>query len=132
MASNAPLPTAEAKVVVRNFGTETWRDSLEFDPIMLPVENSSPVQGPYTTDVFADSVMTIVSAISDAEMRDFDINGSPEYGLVWSATGYPVKGTCPVCDDVFPVSEGTGVMGDYDAVSCGCEDEDPEVVDALD
>lgn len=124
MASNAPLPIAEAKVQVRNFGTDTWRDSLDFDPVMIPVESLD------TTDVFNSNVIGLVNAVMEAEINANDFSGAMpnyEYQVVWSATNHPVKGVCPVCDDVFPITEGA--PGDelnegYDAVFCGCDPED--------
>jgi len=123
MASNARLPEAEAKVVVREFGTEDWRDSLDFDPIMLPVES------PETTDVFYGPLMDLMHTMIEHETQEFRIPTSPEYGLVWSDTGHPVKGVCPVCDDIFPVSDGA--PGDelnegYEAVCCGCDPRDQD------
>ena len=128
MATTAQLPKSEAKVQVRTVGTNTWRDAMEFDPIMLPVEDSAPGDVPLTTDVFDDSVMTIVEAVIEAE-TDSDHSGV-ELMLVWSDFGFPVKGTCPVCDDVFVVSEGfvddlpdAGGMSGTSAVCCGCVDD---------
>lgn len=120
MASNARLPQAEAKVVVRDFGTEIWRDSTDFDPIMLPIES------PETTDVFYGPLMDLMSSLIDAEVgaAEWPSTKRPVYGLVWSDTNHAVKGVCPVCDDLFPVSEGA--LGDelnegYEAVCCGCD-----------
>lgn len=123
MATNHPLPKAEAKVVVRNFGTEIWRDSLDFDPITIPVEFGTNA-GPLCTDVFDPAVMTIVEALVEAETDSMTF----EYMLVWADSEYAVKGTCPMCDDTFPVSEGftTDIAGDPDvtcAVVCGCIDD---------
>jgi hypothetical protein len=116
------LPTAEAKVVVRNFGTEDWRDALDFDPISLPVEAADL----NTTDVFNPSLIGLVSALVEAETGNFGTNGpGPEYDVVWSDTNRSVKGCCPLCDDVFPVAEG--YPGDelnegVNALCCGCYD----------
>lgn len=122
MARNAQLPKVEAKVIVRPFGKDTaWTDSVSFDPIMLPVE------GPEITDVFDSSLIALLRAVIETETSSVGLNGTgPIYGLVWSATGNAVKGVCPVCDDLFPVSEGA--PGDelnegYDAITCGCWDE---------
>lgn len=118
MASNAKLPKAEAKVVVRDFGTETWRDSLDFDPAMIPVETPDIL----TTDVYDPTVMGLVTAIIEAEI-DHD-RPKFEYMLVWSETGRAVKGVCPECDDVFIVSEGftNDTFDGSAAVMCGCTD----------
>lgn len=124
---HANLFHAEAKVQVRDFGTETWRDSIDFDPVEIPVE------GPNTTDVFNSNVIGMVSALIEAETDgdSFTVTGPRfEYQLVWSGNGNPVMGVCPVCDRSFPVSEGA--PGDelnegFDAVFCGCTDEDAEV-----
>lgn len=110
-------PMAEAKVQFREVGTTEWRDSLDFDPIMIPVESE------LTTDVFNSTVIAISDAMISAEID----NGLTDYRLVWSDTEIDVKGLCPVCDDVFPVGEGA--PGDelnegYDAVFCGCDPAD--------
>ena len=121
MASNARLPKAEAKVVVRDFGTDTWRDSVDFDPIMLPVES------PEITDVFDSRLIALMDAMIEAETSAVGPKSTgPVYGLVWSETSNAVKGVCPVCDDLFPVSDGA--PGDelnegYNAITCGCWDD---------
>lgn len=120
MATNAPLPKAEAKVVVRDFGTDAWRDSLDFDPVEIPVETPTV----FTTDVYDPTVMGLVTSIIEAEVAE----GHPkfEYMLVWSETGRAVKGVCPECDDVFIVSEGftNDTFDGSAAVMCGCVDND--------
>jgi len=122
MSIQPPLSTAEAKVVVCDFGTDNWRDALDFDPVMIPVESLD------TTDVFDSNVIGLMNGLIEAEIEGSGPSGKgPMYGLVWSATGHPVKGVCPVCDDVFPVSDGA--PGDelnegYDAVCCGCDPRD--------
>jgi hypothetical protein len=118
MASNAPLPKAEAQVMVRDFGTEAWRPSLDFDPVVIPVESLN------TADVYDSTVMGLVDAIVEAETSE----GHPqfEYMLVWSKTGHAVKGVCPECDDVFIVSEGFTKPDTFNgdaAVMCGCLDD---------
>lgn len=116
MANNAPLPKAEANVVVRNFGTEAWRSALSFDPITLPVE----IRDLDTTDVFDEGLMRLVDAIVEIDTHP---RVTLEYLLVWSATGRAVKGVCPACDDVFTVSKGvTHIFGYNAAVQCGCMD----------
>lgn len=120
---------AEAKVQVRDYDTDTrawgpWRDSLDFDPMEIPIEDAGQGGTPLTTDVFDSTVITVVGALMEV---DQDVNR--EYTLVWSASQHPIKGTCPVCDDVFPVAEGA--PGDelnegYDAVWCGCDPADQE------
>lgn len=118
MGIQPPLPYAEAKIQVRDFGTETWRDSLDFDPVEIPVEDTS------ITDVYDSMVMNLVTAIIEAEIE----TDRPkfEYMLVWSKTGHAVKGVCPECDDVFIVSEGftNDTFDGKAAVMCGCVDED--------
>jgi hypothetical protein len=115
------LPKAEAKVVFRIAPTEPWRDSVDFDPITIPVEDV------HMTDVFDEGLVCLAEAIVDAECEAL----IPwEYMLVWSADDQPVKGTCPVCDQVFIVSEGfphdvpdgAGPFGPR-AVQCGCVDD---------
>lgn len=122
-------PSAEAKIQVRDYDDTAktwgaWRDSLDFDPIDIPVEDRGEDGTPLTTDVFNSSVIAVVDALLEV---DADVNR--EYRLVWSDREHPVKGTCPVCDDVFPVGEGA--PGDelnegYDAVWCGCDPADAE------
>lgn len=120
MARTAPLPYAEAKIRIRNFGTDTWRDSLDFEPAMIPVENRDMS----TTDVYDPTVMSLVTAIIEAEVPE----GHPqfEYMLVWSETGRAVKGVCPECDDIFIVSEGftNDTFNGSAAAMCGCVDDD--------
>lgn len=122
MAHNTPLPTAEAKVVVREFGTDTWRDAVTFDPIMLPVES------PEITDVFHRPLINLMDAMIEAETSAVGPGSTgPVYGLVWSETGNAVKGVCPVCDVAFIMSEGAPgneLNEGYDAITCGCWDED--------
>lgn len=121
---HANLPHAEAKIQVCNFGTENWRDSLDFDPVMLPVEDTN------TTDVFSSRVTALMNGLIAAETDADGFSGPmPKYvyRLVWSRSDDPVKGVCPVCDEQFIISEG--MIGDgYDegdnAVWCGCTDED--------
>lgn len=117
-------PMAEAKVQIHTHG-EGWRDSLDFDPVMIPVEDV------HLTDAFNSTVIGLVEAITSVDSAR-NTKGMPdiEYNLVWSATGNTVKANCPVCDDVFPVAEGE--PGDefnegYDAVWCGgCEPVDED------
>jgi hypothetical protein len=120
-------PSAEALIVIRNYDPTTqawgeWRDSLEFDPIDLPVEDHTDGTAPIMTDVFNSNVIGLVNALLEA-----DDDGHTERMLVWSDSRNPVKGNCPVCDDVFPIAEGA--PGDelnegYDAVWCGCDPAD--------
>lgn len=125
MASNAPLPKAEAKVQVQPPG-QGWKDSLDFDPIMLPVETTGRDGAPISTDVFDSSVHTIVESMREAD------NGTWGYRLVWSRTVQPVLGQCPDCDTTFPVDEGVPIVvedqgpgiGGVVALGCGCRDED--------
>lgn len=122
-------PKAEAKVQVRDYHTAQktwtpWRDSFNFDPMEIPVEDRDENGTPLTTDVFNSSVFALAGA-----MLEVDDRVMRQYRLVWSDTEYPVKGTCPVCDDVFVVHEGA--PGDelnegYDAVWCGCDPADAE------
>lgn len=121
MASNAPLPYAEAKVQVRTVGETEWRDSLDFDPVEIPVESTD------TTDVFNEHVIKLIDAILEADVEH--PTQVLDYNVVWSETGHTVKGLCPVCDDVFPIAEGA--PGDelnegYDAVFCGCDPADQD------
>jgi hypothetical protein len=121
------LPKAEAKVVIRDLSTTDWRDSLDFDPVSIPIESRD------TTDVFDSTVMNVVEAINEAEMvPGHNIPSTTlEYMLVWSSNGHPVKGVCPRCDDPFTVSEGFPheLPDSQDAISptmaviCGCVDD---------
>jgi hypothetical protein len=119
-------PMAEAKVQVRPFvspPTGEWHDSLDFDPIMLPVELDG------LTDAFSPVVISLMDAIIDADsaFSEHRTEAMFEYSVVWSESGHTVKAVCPVCDDVFPLAEGA--PGDelnegYDAVFCGCDPKD--------
>src|SRR5262245_14203034 len=131
MTHNTNTPTAEAKVMVRTLPDGEWRDALDFDPVEIPVEAFPAATGPYLTDVFNSTVYGLVDALMEAECG-VGTEPSLEYNLVWSDNGYSVKGTCPVCDDVFCVAEGA--PGDelnegYDAVFCGCDPADTEIDD---
>jgi hypothetical protein len=123
MTHNTNTPEAEAKVQVRVYGGE-WRDSPDFEPVMIPVEDFEASTVPYLTDSFNSNVIGLVDALIS-----LDCPGDTEYNLVWSDSGFSVKANCPVCDDVFPVAEGA--PGDelnegYDAVFCGCDPADQE------
>jgi hypothetical protein len=118
-------PMAEAKVQVRPINSQSrdeWRDSIDFDPIMLPVELDG------LTDAFSPVVIGLVDAIIEADTPAVGTSSPTfEYNVVWSESGHTVKANCPVCDDVFPLAEGA--PGDelnegYDAVFCGCDPED--------
>ena len=129
MSHTAPLPKAEARVMARSLPDGDWFPSLEFDPIMLPVEDYAGGIAPVTTDVFNADVMKISDAIveADAGFSEHKTSAMLEYDLVWSETNRSVKGVCPVCDDVFCIAEGA--PGDelnegYDAVFCGCDPAD--------
>jgi hypothetical protein len=120
-------PMAEAKVQVRELGGE-WRDALDFDPIMIPVIEYAGGTAPILTDVSNDAVIRLVDQLGELEMLPMHNLPSDilEYNLVWSDTGFSVKGVCPMCDDVFSVAEGA--PGDIiedgpDAVVCGCVDD---------
>lgn len=116
MITKADMPKAEAKVIIRNLTDGVWgpwRDALDFDPIMIPVDKAG------LADVFHGPLMSLVDNLED-------LTGY-EMALVWSGSGHPVKGVCPVCDDFFIVHEGFN--GDelnegVDAVCCGCDPRD--------
>lgn len=119
MTHNTNTPKFTAKVVRRANGGE-WCDAEDFQPVEIPVEAFEGSAGPYLTDVFDGTVYGLVGALIEA-----DTDALVDYDLVWSDSGFSVKGLCPGCDDVFPVAEG--VPGDvlnegYDAVCCGCAD----------
>lgn len=120
-------PMAEVKVQVREMGGD-WRDSLDFDPIVIPVEDFPASAGvPYLTDPFNSTVIGLVDAILRADLESPSLMQDREYNVVWSDSGFSVKANCPVCDDVFPIAEGA--PGDelnegYDAVFCGCDPDD--------
>lgn len=119
MATNAILPKAEAKMQVRMFGTDVWRDALEMDPFYLPVESYISGSGAALTDGFDATVLGLVDMICALD------DNKVEYNLVWSDSGFSVKANCPLCDDVFPLAEG--FPGDelnegVNAVCCGCYD----------
>lgn len=125
MSIQPPLPKAEAKVQVLIPGRD-WKDSLDFDPVMLPVEDTDQLGGPHTTDVFDACVLQISEDMHAANRPNW------QHRLVWSATEQPVLGTCPDSDDLFPIDEGVPIMvedqgpgvGGVAALGCGCRDED--------
>jgi hypothetical protein len=119
---NTITPDAEVKVQIREMGSDIWRDSIDMDPIMVPVEMRDANGELWLTDVFATNVIRLINAIISA-----DDSGNLEYNVVWSETGRTVSGNCPVCDDAFAIAEGA--PGDelnegYDAVFCGCDPAD--------
>lgn len=118
MTHNHNTPTREATVMLV-VGKADWTIVPNVDLIVLPVDCSA------LADVFDSGLIGLVDALITWDALD----STGEYVLVWSGTHEMVKGVCPVCDDVFPVSEG--FPGDelnegYDAVCCGC---DPNEVD---
>lgn len=113
-------PMAEAKVRVRTMGSLEWRDSLDFDPVMLSVESG------WLADAFSPVVIGLVDSVitADTYVCAPAVQTTLEYNVVWSDSGETVKAVCPVCDRVFPIAEGA--PGDewnegYNAVFCGCD-----------
>lgn len=130
--NNLNTRTAEAKIQVRIGDTDSeWCDSLDFDPINIPVEDSDPKDGiPLVTDAFDATVIGLLDAMIAADtlpMNDPQSRVPFDYNIVWSGSGRSVKAVCPVCDDVFILSEGClpdTDLPDLDAVSCGCDPAD--------
>lgn len=117
----ANTPTREAKVMMVTTGGMV--NFMEIDPIDLPVDSAG------LADVFHPGLIGLMDALLDADaaFSEHQTNTMAEYVLVWSDDETMVKGTCPVCDDFFPVSEG--FPGDelnegYEAVCCGCDPDD--------
>jgi hypothetical protein len=116
MSHTAPTPHREAIVVVSHDGND-YVPSVDVDPISLPTENDG------LADVFDADLLGLMDGICAWE--SFDTHST--YRLVWSDDRSPVRGLCPVCDDVFEVSEG--FPGDelnegHNAVCCGCDPRD--------
>lgn len=133
--NNTNTPVAEVKVQIRTSPGGEWTDSVDFDPITVPVELTVN-DLPHSTDPFNPTVIALSDGIIDAESSFSEHQASmmTDYRLVWSATGELVHALCPVCDDDFIISEGA--PGDefnegYDAVFCGCDPADsvPEAND---
>lgn len=123
--NNTNTPYAEAKVQFRNQGDVAWADSIDVDPIQLPVEAFVNPGVPRTTDVFDSGLIGLMDAICAWE----SLAPVTTYRLVWSDTETAVMGMCPVCDEEFPVSEG--MPGDelnegFNAVTCGCDPRDQD------
>lgn len=123
MATNAPLPKREAKVIIHDPERleRLWCEVIEIDPIMLPVESYAA-----PTDTIADVYDAGLRALVTALIEN-DTPGT-EYDIVWSDTGQSVKGCCPSCDSIFRVVEGAPLeafpFGNNDvAVQCGCVDD---------
>jgi hypothetical protein len=117
MTTESFTPVHEATVEVTRIGDADSKPSADVDPINLPVDSSGMV------DVFDANLIGLMDAICAWESIDTAVT----YRLVWSDDRKPVRGVCPVCDDVFEVSEG--FPGDelnegYDAVCCGCDPRD--------
>lgn len=126
MSRTFVLPKVEAKVTARALGSDApAHDVLDIDPIMLPTEPYPAGAAPYVADVFDGALVGLMDGICALD------SGTDEYTLVWSDSGFAVKGVCPMCDDVFVVSEGWPVtveirdgIGTCAAVGCGCADRD--------
>lgn len=121
MLTTLPTPHREAIVEVSRDGAE-YVASMDVDPISLPVDSSG------MADVFDPQLLGLMDNLCAWE--SFDTRAT--YRLVWSDDQRAVRGVCPRCDDVFPVSEG--FPGDelnegVNAVCCGC---DPDEVAADD
>jgi len=113
----ANTPSREAIVMFTRTDSHAPVPSLEFDPIDLPIDSAG------MADVFHSGLVGMMDAICDREA----IEHAATYTLVWSGTTDRVMGVCPVCDDVFPVSDGfTGdeLNEGYEAVCCGCDPSD--------
>jgi len=112
--TKAYMPKAEAIVQIK--AQEGWIPSVSFDPIDIPVDVMTHNGIPLSADVYHSPLIWLVNALTEIETPD------AEYRLVWSVDGNVVRGLCPVCDDMFVVSDGFG--GDQvNAVSCGCEED---------
>lgn len=120
MTHNINTPTREAIVVKLTVGQPV--PCLDIDPIRLPVD----VDG--YADVFDANLIGLIDGMITWDALD----STGEYLLVWSSDRATVKGVCPACDEVFPVSEGYPVdlpepgsdnLG-ICAVACGCGDKD--------
>jgi hypothetical protein len=97
----------EAKVRVRVAGLGDWRDSLDFDPMQLPVSAFQPgTEIPVLTDSTDPGLVRLIAAIGGPEGDADDL----EWQLVWSDFGLPVQALCGECGEPFEVLEG-----------CGCE-----------
>ena len=120
MARTAHLPHRDAIVKISRDDERTWTTVESIRPLTLDVESDGEM-----ADVFQPTLGGLMDSLVLWESMD----SSASYRLVWSDTGYMVRGVCPVCDDVFPVSEG--FSGDeanegYEAVCCGCNPADNE------
>lgn len=109
------LPNREAMIQFRHPNME-WRNSLDMDPVQLPVE-ATPFG--LLVDVFDANLLGLVDLLCALD------NGPTEYRLVWSDGEDDVRGMCPLCHMPFPVAEGA--PGDIhnegvNAVTCGCYD----------
>lgn len=115
MTHNTNTPTREA-IVLRLTAPDAGTPCVDIDPISIPVD----VDG--YADVFDSSLIGLIDGMITWESLD----SSGEYLLVWSDDQSTVKGVCPTCDEIFPVSEGYPVdmIGGPDAVMCGCVDAD--------
>lgn len=113
--NNTNTPMREA-MVIKVTEKDTWTPACDVDPIMLPVD----VDG--YADVFDPGLIGLIDGLITWDALD----STGEYLLVWSSDRSTVKGVCPTCDEVFPVSEGYPIdrIGASDSVCCGCEDAD--------
>lgn len=114
------IELAEAKVLVRKTGTEDWRDSLDFDPVEIPVKEWQPLTRiPALTDGEDRLVVDLVEAMEAAAHDSAD---TLEFIAVWSDCGFEVKAVCVACRTHFPISEGwiLDFDSDGDALHCGC------------
>jgi hypothetical protein len=124
MPRTLTLPKAEAKVQIIDSFTDSFRDALDIDPIMLPIEPYPAGASPYVADVFDAGLSSLIDVLVSRP------DDAPEFRLVWSDSGFSVKGVCPMCDDVFQVDDGWTITVEIRdgvgmcAVGCGCADLD--------
>lgn len=115
MSLQPPLPKREAIVVWQSTSGKAWRECLDIDPILVPVEMC-------TSGLMADVFDPFLLGLMDG-LCVLDDSSQVRYKLVWSDGWADVMGMCPLCDKPFPVFEG--VPGDefnegVNAITCGC------------
>jgi hypothetical protein len=108
MARTANLPKAEIKIQVRDSGNDTWRDLIDTDPVRVSVEQYAVGSSGLLVDVFDPAAMGVVETVIELDNAPIErpSDWTREYNLVWSDSGFSVKGCCPVCDDVYSIAEG--------------------------
>lgn len=99
-----------ATIKIRGYGSDTWTDSRDFDPILLPrvVLPGGVVIVPVDFDPLNHLTEILANEEAERQVVSFD--------LVWDDLGTSVKAACAACGNI---SEVVGEMlCDEDTLAC--------------